>query len=240
MNLTQGRLLGGRLAYAQPATGYRTGIEPVLLAASIPARPGERVIEGGTGAGAGLMCLAARVQGIVGLGVELDPAMAALARDNIAANDLPGLEILTGDITQAPAGTAEHAFANPPWHDRASTPSPVPRRQLAKQASGAGIEGWIAALRRSLRPGGSLTLILPAGQAARAASAMRFFGLFGHTLTPLLPRADAKPKLVLLSARLDAGEDRVNPGIVLHEADGSYTAEITAVLRGGEALPLPK
>ena len=61
---TDGHLLGGRVSYAQPREGFRSGIEPVLLAAAIPARPGEHVLEGGSGAGAALLCLAARVPGL--------------------------------------------------------------------------------------------------------------------------------------------------------------------------------
>ncbi len=83
---SDGTLLGGRLIYRQTQAGYRTGIEPVLLAASIPVRPGERVAEGGTGAGAGLLCLAARVPGLVGLGLEIDPGLVEAARGNITAN----------------------------------------------------------------------------------------------------------------------------------------------------------
>ena len=54
MEVTQGHLLGGRVRYAQPRSGFRSGIEPVLLAAAVPARPGERVLEAGSGAGAAL------------------------------------------------------------------------------------------------------------------------------------------------------------------------------------------
>ncbi len=149
MEVTEGHLLGGRLRYAQPKDGYRTGIEPVLLAASMPARPGERVLEAGTGAGAALMCLAARVPGVFGVGVEIDPEMAGLARRNIAANGLPGLEVVTGDIAASELGSFDHAFANPPWHDRRSTASPLARRRRAKQAE-EGVEAWVAALGRAL------------------------------------------------------------------------------------------
>ena len=71
----------------------------MLLAAAVPARPGERVLEGGTGSGAALLCLAARVPGLRGLGIERDPGMAALARANMAANGFDGLAVLEGDLT---------------------------------------------------------------------------------------------------------------------------------------------
>jgi tRNA1Val (adenine37-N6)-methyltransferase len=74
------------VSYRQPIDGYRTGIEPVLLAASVPARSGQRVVEAGTGAGAGLLCLLARVAGLSAIGIERDADMAALARRNLADN----------------------------------------------------------------------------------------------------------------------------------------------------------
>jgi tRNA1Val (adenine37-N6)-methyltransferase len=93
-----GWLLGGRVRHDQRVDGHRSGVEPVLLAASIPARPGQRVLEGGTGAGAALLCLAARVQPLAGVGIERDPAQAAQARANVAANGFAALEILQGDL----------------------------------------------------------------------------------------------------------------------------------------------
>jgi tRNA1Val (adenine37-N6)-methyltransferase len=182
------------------------------------------VLEAGTGAGAGLMCLAARVPGITGVGVELDPAMAELARGNIAANALPGLEILTGDIRTLPLGAFDHAFANPPWHEARSTPSPVGRRRAAKQASGGELEAWVEALTRALRPEGTLTLILPRQTAAR----------LGAPMLQLLPKAGRPAKLALVRV---AGELAAEPA-VLHQESGAYTPEIEAVLRDGAALPL--
>lgn len=237
MEVTDGHLLGGRLRYAQPKDGYRTGIEPVLLAASVPARPGERVLEAGTGAGAGLMCLTARVPGVAGVGVEIDPAMADLARRNIAANGFGSLEIVTGDITDLALGPFDHAFANPPWHDERSTASPVERRRRAKQASGPGPAGWIAALARMLKPGGSLTLILPVVQIDRACAAARTRGLGGVVAHPLLPKERRPAKLALLQAR--RGDNRqgcMAGGIVLHLDHGPFTPMIESVLRRGIAM----
>ena len=237
METTQGTLLGGRIRYAQPVDGYRTGIEPVLLAASVPAQAGELVIEAGVGAGAGLMCLAARVPGIVGIGIEIDPAMAELARANIAANEFVGLTIVTGDITEIALPMADHVMANPPWHDPRSTASPVGRRRLAKQESGQGIEAWIAALAPALRDGGSLTMIVPPALVRRWRAACVAAGLAGLLQHALVPKVGREAKLLLLRAFRAAGEASDDkPETVLHQANGAFTDEIEAVLRHGAAL----
>ena len=191
MDLTHGHLLDGRLRYAQPTDGYRTGIEPVLLAASIPAQPGQRVLEAGAGAAAALLCLHARVASLGGLGIELDPAMAALARQNLRDNAATSIDIVNGDILSVTLPVVDHAFANPPWHDPASTPPATERRRLAKhQASGA-LERWIAAMNRPLATGGSLTLILPVFLLPRALKAAAPIGAPGIHL--LLPKRGRRP-----------------------------------------------
>lgn len=226
METTAGHLLGGRLRYAQPRDGYRTGIEPVLLAASIPAQPGQRVLEAGTGAGAGLLCLSARVPGLRCTGVEIDPAMADLARQNMADNRFDDVQIVAGDITAAALGPFDHAFANPPWHDRRGTSSPVDRRRRAKQSAPGELERWIEAMRRILTPTGSLTLILPAAQLDRARAAL------GSTAVRALhPKRARPPKLLIIqSGTADP------PPTILHQDDGRFTPEIEAILRQGAAF----
>src|SRR5712671_2631554 len=98
MATTEGHLLGGRLVYRQPVSGFRSGIEPILLAASIPARAGEHVLEAGTGAGAALLCLTARVPGVHATGVEMDMTMAELAAANAKANGFSDINIVADRI----------------------------------------------------------------------------------------------------------------------------------------------
>ena len=238
METTAGTLLGGRVRYRQPARGHRTGIEPVLLAATVPARPGDLVLEAGTGAGAGLLCLAARVPGLQGTGVELDPDTAVLARDNLRDNGLAAWPVLVADVLalEAPVRFG-HAFANPPWHDPAGTPPPDGRRALARHAAGPGIAGWAAALAAAVRPGGTVTLILPGSAAASGLRALHGAGCGGLTLLPLWPKAGRDARLVLVQGRRGSrAADRVAAGLVLHRDDGAYTPAADAVLRDGAAL----
>lgn len=238
MLTTDGWLLDGRVRYAQPLDGYRTGIEPVLLAASIPARAGERVLEAGTGAGAGLLCLAARVPGVLGLGIETDPAMAGLARQNVAANGIGEISIATADIgAWRGDGTFDHAFSNPPWHGPADTLPPDARRRLATHEGEVPLEGWIAALRAVLRPAGSLTVLAPARQAARVMAALQAEGFGRLVLFPLWPKPGRDAKLALMRGHAaQRGPGRIAPGLVLHDADGRFSGAAQSLLRDGAAL----
>jgi tRNA1(Val) A37 N6-methylase TrmN6 len=238
---TAGTLLGGRVRYQQLAAGYRTGIEPVLLAASVPAKPGDSVLEAGTGAGAGLLCLAARVPGVIGVGVELDPAMAALAAENFTANDLGHLTMHTGDLLSwQPDTRFDHAFANPPWHSPAGTASPDDGRRTAKQAKARLLAAWIAAIARALRAQGTLSLILPSSALSEAVTSLRAAGFQEVTLFPLWPRAGTPAKLMILQGKyLSRGPSAVLPGLVLHE-NADFSAEADGILRLGRPTKLAR
>jgi len=250
--LTQGTLLGGRVRYDQPATGFRNGIEPVLLAASVKARPGQRVLEAGTGAGAALLCLTARVGGLDCTGVERDAGLSGLARANAAANRAPieivTIDITAGDITAgditagditaglAAAPSYHHAIANPPWHRDDATASPDPRRDDAKRGRPGLVAAWALALASVLRPGGTLTMILPAACIGQAFAAFAACGCGDRTVAPLWPKVGRAAKIVLIhGVRRSRGADRVMPGLVLHEPGGAFTAAAESILREGAA-----
>ena len=236
--LTDGTLLGGRVVYRQFARGHRSGVEPVLLAASLAARPGERVIEAGTGAGAGALCLAARLPALEITGLELDPALAALAADNAAANGFRQITIARGDVAAASnLGQFDHAIANPPWHDGAGTVSADAGRALAKRAPDALPGQWAAGLAACLRPRGSLTLILPSARLHLWLAACGPAGCGSPAVLPLWPRAGREAKLALLRVvKGGRGPLRLLPGLVLHAENAGYTEATESVLRDGTAL----
>jgi tRNA1Val (adenine37-N6)-methyltransferase len=237
---TVGHLLNGRVIYAQPREGFRSGIEPVLLAAAIPAKPGQRVVEGGCGAGAALLCLAARVPGAIGIGVEQDRQLVALARQNAVANGWPALSFIAADIgSLPPLGAYDHACANPPYHPERGTPSPHPARQAAKRGAGSLLYDWAKALAHGLHPRGTLTFVLAAGMLPDALGAFAHAGCRPSSVLPLWPREGQPAKLVLLRGVKGARSPfRVLPGLVLHTQTGEFTPTADAILRDGRPLEL--
>ena len=168
---TEDLLLGGRVRLEQPAEGLRAAIDAVLLAAAIPARAPEAVLELGCGTGAALLCLAARVPGLVLHGGELDAGLAEMARRNAAGL---GASIVAGDIRGA-LPECRHAFANPPYWPGGSA-SPIALRRNAAHEAEAGLEDWAGALARGLVRRGMASMILPAARFGQAAAALRGAG----------------------------------------------------------------
>ena len=240
MEITRGTLLGGRVHHDQPASGQRTGIEPVLLAAAVPVRAGERVLEGGTGVGTALLCLAARVPGLAGVGIERDGALVALARANAAKNGFDRLSFVTGDLREGiVSGPFDHAMANPPWHSPHGTASPDAGRETAKRGEAGLIEDWARTLAAPLRDRGTLTIVIASARLAECLTALKDARCGSPIVFPLWPKAEKPAKLVLVrGVKGGRGPCRLLPGLVLHRTDGSYTEAAEAVLRGGAKLQL--
>ncbi|MFC7692221.1 methyltransferase domain-containing protein [Paeniroseomonas aquatica] len=190
-------LLGGRVRLRQPVLGLRAGLDTVLLAAGIPARPGQQVLEAGCGSGAAFLCLAARVPGLRIIAVERDPALAALAAANAAANGVAA-EVITGDIRDAALARrlppCDHAFANPPFWPHGTTP-PVPQRgsMTHAPAGAASLADWARFLATPLSRRGTLSLILPAVLLDSAMAALAAAGCAGTRLVPFWPRGGCRP-----------------------------------------------
>ena len=242
--VSDGTLLGGRVPLKQPVEGYRVAIDPVFLAAAVPAAGGECVIDVGTGVGAAALCLAARLPDVRVTGIERERDLVRLATDNVALNDqAPRVLMMTGDLLTPPPrlepGTFDHAMANPPYLAAGTaTPPADAGRAAAHVESEADLGAWLRFALMMLRSKGSLTLIhradrldgILAGLAGKAGEIVLF---------PLWPGVGKPAKRILLRARKGVATPlRLAPGLVLHEADGRYTAAAEKVLREGAGLEI--
>lgn len=243
--LTRDAFLGGRVALWQPERGYRAGSDPVLLAASVTAKTGQRVLDLGCGAGAAILCLGARVGGLDLHGLEVQPAYAALARRNAAETGV-ALRVHDGDVRRMPAALRalrfDHVVMNPPYLDRGrGTGSTDAGRDLAVSGE-APIMAWVDAATRRLLPGGRLWMVQRMERLPEALAAIDS-RLGAVTVLPLAARRGRAADLFLLRARKgDKSLFRLLFPLCLHEGDRhvpevpDFHPAIAAVLRDGTAL----
>jgi tRNA1(Val) A37 N6-methylase TrmN6 len=246
-DLTEDAVLGGRLVLRQPRKGHRVGHDAILLAAACSARRGERLIELGAGIGAAGLAVARRVNDLKLTLIEIDPALAALARGNAERNGLAErTRVICLDVTASPAdfaaaglshGEADHVLMNPPFNPK-HNPSPDRDRRLAHASTDGTLRDWVETAASLLRPAGALSLIWRADglDAVLAALAGAFGGL---RILPIHPKPDAPAIRVLIRAVKESRRPlALLPGLVLADGNGQPTIAAEAVLREGAVLAL--
>lgn len=241
-DVAESALLGGRVRLRQPVKGYRAGMDAALLAAAVEAKPGERLIEAGCGAGAVLMQVAARRPGVALTGLERDLAAAELARENAVLNSVADrTAVVSGDVAQGfralDLPPFDWAVSNPPFFDDAGAlRAPAPGKRGAWMAED-GLAAWTGFLLKAVREGGRIVVI---HRADRLADLLALLGdkAGSFAVRPVHPYADQPAKRVLVQAiKTGKAPLRLLPPLILHDRSGAkHTPEAEAILRGEASL----
>ncbi len=250
---TDDAFLGGALQILQPRSGYRAGLDAVMLAAAVPAPTGRvmRVLDLGAGVGTAGLCLARRVDVARVTLLEREPGLAQLAEDNTERNALVSrVRVVEGEVGLSASRlraldlaeeSFDHVMANPPYHALdAGTLAPDALKAGAHAMPEGELERWARFMARMAAPGGGVTVIHKAGALIRLLAALdgRFGGL---VVLPLHPRAGAPAhRVIVQGAKGSRAPPTLLAGFVLHGAGDAFTAEAQAVLRDGAALNMAR
>jgi tRNA1(Val) A37 N6-methylase TrmN6 len=223
--------------------GFRTSLDSVMLAAACPALAGDKVLDMGCGVGGASFCLLYRCPDIHVTGVEVETSYYQLARQNIPLNNADNkIEFIQSDIRDyqpAAKPSYDHIIVNPPYNEAGHyTPSPdsIKASALGHQDEDMSLEDWIKAAHRLVKSGGSLTIIYPTSGTDKIIRALgKKFGAI--EIIPLWPRHGQDSKRVIIRCLKDRKSPAIiRTGLILHEADGSYTEAADKILRDGFSL----
>ena len=192
-----GREQLGPYTLSWPEGVFPLGGDALALGEFATVRPRWRVCDLGTGSGALLLMLARRAEGLSLTGVERDPLAARTARDNLAANVLPG-ELVLGDWREAPlpAGVFDLVVSNPPYFPPGSGRGNDPARMELH----GGLEELCAAAGRLLKNGGRFALCHRPERLCDVLCTLRAHGLEPKRLKLVAHSPAHSPALLLVEA----------------------------------------
>lgn len=237
--------LDGRLHVSQPRHGFRAGLDSVVLGAAL-APASANVLDLGAGVGVAAMVALCHDSARQALLVDSDEESLALARYNLAANNMEGrAKVVALDVTakggrREAAGLAREAYAsviaNPPYFE-AGTKAGHAGRAAARHGGAEALDLWVRTAVAHAAPGGEVVFIhraevLPALLAAFGAR------LGGLTVLPLAPRAgEAASRVLIRGIKGSRAPLRLLAARPLHGGEGrEFAAEFEAIFRGRATL----
>ena len=235
--ITRDTLLRGRVKLLQPRHGFRSSLDPVLLAGFI-APPFGRFLDIGCASGALAFLLLARDEAACGVGVEIQPRLAALAEQGAEENGFADrFHPVTGDV-RAKGAVEVQAFdlvaINPPFRPvGAGLVSPSSEKALANHEVTLALSEWLDVAVAALRPDGRLATIYPFNRWDELRGGLSARDLAVARSRQVLPRAGETPSRILIEAWRRPVDAQTEPPLMVHDGVG-YSAEVRRML-GEEA-----
>jgi tRNA1Val (adenine37-N6)-methyltransferase len=239
-DVTVDALLGGRVTVLQPARGFRTSLDPLLLAGFV-APPFGRFLDIGAGTGALSFALLASDPDARGVAVELQAPLAALAVEGRARNGFDGrLDVRAGDVRalagDLPAASFDLVATNPPYRPVGqSRPSPMETRALSNHEVALTLAEWAGVAARLVRLGGRVAAIFPAERALELGAALQARDLEPARLRFVHPHVDRPASRVLVEAvRGGRAPLVVEPPLIIHAPGAErFTPEVRRMVGTG-------
>jgi tRNA1Val (adenine37-N6)-methyltransferase len=244
-NFTRDTIYRGRLTVVQPLSGYRFALDALLLADFARVRPGQRIVDLGAGVGVVALALALRIEHGRIMAVEIQPRLAACARENVKVNRLETvvevLEMDWNDLEPARiGGPVQHAVANPPYR-RVGTGrvSPDPEEAVARHELKGSLVSAAETAAGLLETSGLFSVIFPATRLVSLLAVLESRGLAPKRLRLVHSRPKEKAGLALVEARLGGGEElEILPPLWVYQEGNRYSEEVETLLEG-PAQPSP-
>ncbi len=224
-------LFEGRLKILQKKEGYRFSIDALLLAHFAEPRPRDRIIDLGTGCGIIPLVMIFRRKARTVIGVEVQPALADLARRNADLNGFSSRikirEKNFKEIEEKDRGAFDLVLSNPPYRKVGSGRiNPLQEKALARHEILATLEDVLRAGHHLLKNKGRLCLIYPAARTADVFQLLHHFHFEPKRVQFVHSHPKDEASLLLVDA-LKEGKPQVQilPPFFVYKEKGKYTRQ---------------
>jgi tRNA1Val (adenine37-N6)-methyltransferase len=200
------QFMEGRLKLIQSRDGYRFSIDAILLSQFVTVRPGDVVVDLGTGCGVMLLILLLTRKVGHAIGLEIQKELASQAARNALLNGFQDtMNIILGDIRRPPLAkeSADVIICNPPYRKvKSGRINPDPRRAIARHEILSSVDDILRATTNTLRKKGRLAMIYPTVRLVDILARLRRYNLEPKRIQINYPDLESAAKLALIESVL--------------------------------------
>jgi len=230
---TPDTFLNGRIKVKQDRSGYRFSIDSILLACYAKLRPGDKVLDLGTGCGIVSLILAYRESNLKIFGIEVQKELADIASSNVEENHMGDIiNILCKDMKELKndmlSGPVDLVVSNPPyWKAESGRINPDMQRAVARHEIKVSLDDITATVRRVLRTAGRFVTIYSAERITDLLTHLRSAGIEPKFLRMIHSDIKTEAKLVLVEG-IKGGRPgvKIGPPLMIYDENGDYTQEV--------------
>ena len=209
------------------------GMDAVLLSGFIKVKPGETVLDLGTGTGIIPILLEAKTKGIGFTGLEIQEESAEMAKRSVQYNNLQNkITIVTGDIKKASDMFGPASFpvvvCNPPYMaELDGLLNPEMPKAIARHEILCSLEDVVRETSRILPVYGRFYMVHRPFRLADIFEKLNRYNLEPKRMKFVHPFVNKKPNMVLLEC-MKEGKSMITiePPLIVYESQGVYTREI--------------
>lgn len=212
------------------------GMDAVLLSGFAKVKPGESVLDLGTGTGIIPILLSAKTEAGHLTALEIQEESADMARRSVALNGLSErISVVAGDIKEASVlfgkATFDVVTTNPPYmNENHGLKNPDLPKAIARHEVLCSLEDVVREASLVLKPNGRFYMVHRPFRLAEIFAVMQKYKLEPKAMRLVHPFADKEPNMVLIEG-LKGGKSMVKiaPPLVVYKEPGIYTDEIYEV-----------
>lgn len=224
------------LRIIQKETGFRFGMDAVLLADYARVEGSDRAADFGTGTGIVPLLIAGREKGRHIDAFEIQPDMADMAARSVRLNGLDGiiavhaLPVERADEVIA-AGSLDVITCNPPYGQPGTTLiNPNDALAIARHQTSDGLKAWFTMAYKLLRGKGRFAMVYPATRMLEVMQLMDRCRITPKRFRLIYPKASKAANLVLIEGMKDAKPMlHPEPPLIVYQEDGEMTPELLRI-----------
>ena len=233
---TRDTFFNGKVAVRQERAGYRFSIDAIILAHRVRPKPGERVVDLGTGCGIVPLIVGYRHSETRIFAVEIQEELADIADVNVRDNGMQGnIRIFCRDMRTIQAamfqGPVDIVVSNPPFHKAESGRiNPNRQRAVARHEIRVTLLDVVKAAGDILKRAGLFVLVYTSERLPELVQHMRACRIEPKNVRFIHSRKKSESRLMMMEG-IKQGRPglKVGPPIIIYNEDGTYTDEVEAM-----------